>query len=50
MRKPQSSEEIRWTLYFWAVVIIVGGGTVVGAFFIARAAVRLLSHSFGLPM
>ena len=50
MHKPQSSSEIKWTLYFWAVVIIIGGGTVAAAICVANAAVRLLSKKFGIPM
>lgn len=48
MRKPQSNSEIKWTLYFWAIIIVLGGGTVVAAMCIASAAVRLLTHKFGM--
>jgi hypothetical protein len=50
MRRPQSSAEVKWTLYLWGVVIVLGGGTVLAAYYIATAAVRVLSHKFGIPM
>ena len=46
----QASSQIDQVLfnYFWAIIIVLGGGTVVAAMCIASAAVRLLTNKFGM--
>ena len=47
---PRSRSETVGVLLFWLTLAVVAVGTVVSAYMVAAAAVRMISQQLGLPM